>query len=165
MLKNIDRFINKHFPAQSANKAGPDTHHINLATACLLIEVMRADHDISDVELETIRDILAKSLALNENEISELITLAEQQADKLTSYHPFTTLINKNFDLDDKTNIMMNMWQVALSDHHLDKYEEHLIRKVAGLIYVPRDNLVASRRLACKNLGLDPGKQYRQQTD
>lgn len=161
MLKNIDRFINKYFPAQTENNERHDKHHVNLATACLLIEVMRSDHNIADVELDTIRDILAKSLALKENEVNELISLAEQQADKLTSYHPFTTLINKNFDMDEKTNIITNMWQVALSDCHLDKYEEHLIRKVAGLIYVPRDKLVASRRLACKKLGLDPNKQYR----
>lgn len=162
MLKNVEFFINKYFPAQTQSNKRHDVHHVNLATACLLIEVMRSDHDISDVELKTIRDILANSLALNEKEVSELITLAEQQADKLTSYHPFTTLINKNFNLDEKTNIMTNMWQVALSDSRLDKYEEHLIRKVAGLIYVPRHNLVASRRQACANLGLDPNKQYRE---
>lgn len=161
MLRNIESFINKYFPEQANSDKPHDAHHVNLAAACLLIEVMRSDHNISKVEMDTIRSILANSLTLSESEVSELIALAEQQADKLTSYHPFTTLINKNFSLDEKTNIMTNMWQVALSDSHLDKYEEHLIRKVAGLIYVPRDKLVASRRQACKNLGLDPSEQYR----
>ena len=161
MLKNIDSFIDKFFSGQPEIKGKHDKHHVNLATACLLIEVMRSDHNISDIELETIRTILKNSLALKENEVNELIMLAEQQADKLTSYHPFTTIINKNFSLEEKIKIMTNMWQVALSDNQLDRYEEHLIRKVAGLIYVPRDELVASRRQACENLGLDPAKQYR----
>lgn len=161
MINAIDNFVAKYFMAPSDNKKLHDEHHINLATACILIEVMRSDHDITKIELKTIREILSKNLALTEEKITELLALAEQQADRLTSYYPFTTLINKNFGLEEKKEIMVNMWQVALSDHSLDKYEEHLIRKIAGLIYVPRDQLVASRRLACKRLGLDPDKQYR----
>ncbi len=161
MINAIDNFVAKYFSSPAEDKTIHDEHHVNLATACILIEVMRSDHDIAEVELETIRNILSKNLGLNEEKTSELLKLAEQQADRLTSYHPFTTLINKNFNLEEKTEIMVNMWQVALSDHKLDKYEEHLIRKVAGLIYVPRDQLVASRRLACERLGLDPNEQYR----
>ncbi len=161
MINAIDNFVAKYFKESSDGGKHHDEHHVNLATACMLIEVMRSDHDITKIELKTIREILSKNLSLNEEKVNELILLAEQQADRLTSYHPFTTLINKNFDLKEKTEIMANMWQVALSDHNLDKYEEHLIRKVAGLIYVPRDQLVASRRLACKRLGLNPEEQYR----
>lgn len=160
-MNAIDNFVAKYFKESPDGKKYHDEHHVNLATACMLIEVMRSDHDITKIELKTIREILSKNLSLGEEKVDKLIKLAEQQADRLTSYHPFTTLINKNFDLKEKTEIMANMWQVALSDHNLDKYEEHLIRKVAGLIYVPRDQLVASRRLACKRLGLDPEEQYR----
>ena len=161
MINAIDNFVAKYFMAPPDDKKIHDAHHVNLATACILIEVMRSDHEITKIEFKTIREILSKNLALPEEKITELLALAEQQADRLTSYHPFTTLINKNFDLEEKTEIMVNMWQVALSDHNLDKYEEHLIRKIAGLIYVPRDQLVASRRLACERLGLDPNEQYR----
>jgi len=161
MKKTIDKFMQKYFPSESVTGGKLDEHRINLATACLLIEVMRSDQTTSEIEIETIRGILASSLGLNENEVNDLVSLAEQQADKLTSYHPFTSLINKSFNMSEKVNLMTNMWQVALSDKHLDKYEEHLIRKVAGLIYIPRDQVVASKRLACEKLGLSPDKSYR----
>ncbi|MDD9894524.1 MAG: TerB family tellurite resistance protein, partial [Gammaproteobacteria bacterium] len=38
-----------------------------------------------------------------------------------------------------------NMWRVAFSDERLDKYEEHLIRKIADLIYVSHSDFIKSK--------------------
>jgi len=34
------------------------------------------------------------------------------------------------------------MWQVAFADDNLDRYEEHLIRKVAELTYVSHQDFI-----------------------
>ncbi len=43
------------------------------------------------------------------------------------------------------------MWRVAYADGHLDKYEEHLIRQVAELTYVPHQDYIRAK-LAGKGL-------------
>ena len=42
------------------------------------------------------------------------------------------------------------MWQVAYADGHLDHYEEHLIRRVADLLYVEHRDFIQAK-LAVRN--------------
>ena len=40
------------------------------------------------------------------------------------------------------------MWQVAMADNALSQYEEHVIRKVADLLYVPHGDFIAAKQSA-----------------
>jgi uncharacterized tellurite resistance protein B-like protein len=40
------------------------------------------------------------------------------------------------------------MWRVAMADDVLSRYEEHLIRKVADLLYVPHSDFMAAKQQA-----------------
>ena len=37
------------------------------------------------------------------------------------------------------------LWEVALADEGLDKYEDYLVRKIAELLYVPHAELIRLR--------------------
>jgi uncharacterized tellurite resistance protein B-like protein len=37
------------------------------------------------------------------------------------------------------------MWRIAFSDKRLDKYEDHLIRKVSELIYVSHSDFIKTK--------------------
>jgi uncharacterized tellurite resistance protein B-like protein len=37
------------------------------------------------------------------------------------------------------------LWRVALADDRLDKHEDHVVRKVAGLLYVTHSDLIRIR--------------------
>ena len=62
--------------------------------------------------------------------------LAQEEADQATSLYDFTRLINDVYSYSQKLQLVQDMWQIAFSDEQVDKYEEHLIRKVSDLIYV-----------------------------
>jgi uncharacterized tellurite resistance protein B-like protein len=40
------------------------------------------------------------------------------------------------------------MWRVALADDALSRYEEHVIRKVADLLYLPHHDFMLAKQLA-----------------
>ena len=40
------------------------------------------------------------------------------------------------------------MWGVALADDALSRYEEHVIRKVADLLYLPHHDFMLAKQLA-----------------
>ena len=67
--------------------SGPDQtstvqqeHTLQLATAVLLVEVMRADPTIAPAERTAVIDTLRKRFALGADELARLVELAEQTA-------------------------------------------------------------------------------------
>ena len=144
MINSIKSFFEARLAAPEEN---PDTvkENTNLACAALLIEVINSDHQLDERESEELLDVLQESLHVSDEDLHEIAALAEQQAKEATSLYEFTRLINDNFDYDKKCDLIENMWRIAFSDEQLDKYEEHLIRRVAELIYVSHSDFIRTK--------------------
>jgi uncharacterized tellurite resistance protein B-like protein len=74
--------------------------------------------------------------------------LAEEEAREATSLYQFTSLMNEHFDHREKVLMILNMWEVAYADGRIDRYEEHLIRKVADLLYLSHKDFITSKQQA-----------------
>ena len=109
---------------------------LDLAIAALLIELSRADFSESASELDAIRQLLSRRFGLNVETVNALITRAIERADRAVSLHEFTHRLNAELPEADKLAIVEMLWQVSHADGHIDKHEEHLIRRVAGLLHV-----------------------------
>ena len=125
-------------PAHSA-------HGRHLAAAALLIEVARADYRHDPREQVTMREMLHRCFGLSHEELDTLLALAEAEAHEATSSYAFTRVINEEFTDAEKSALLRSMWQVAYADGDVDRYEEHLIRKIAGLIYVPHSEFIRAK--------------------
>lgn len=143
MLNKIRTF----FTTELARDEGQTLSHdqCQLATAALLIEVASADRDFDPQELETLKSVLARKFKLDATQLQELTDLAESEQENATSLYQFTQLINQDCKPDEKYHLLRAMWEVAYADGNLDKYEEHLIRKVAELIYVPHNEFIRAK--------------------
>ena len=132
MINKIKDFFNK------KTEESVDSSHsvVNIATAALLIEVMTIDGNLDADEITSIKKSLNEILDISESEILELIELSQEEVEEATSLYQFTKEINANFDLDQKLDLMTALWQVALADDYLDKYEESIIRKISDLIHL-----------------------------
>ncbi len=120
-------------------------HRLRLACAALLVEVARADIKVKAEEMATISAAIRKTFELSVAETDELIRLAEDEASEATSYHQFTSLINANYDKAQKIHLLELLWEVVYADAELEKYEEHLVRKLADLLYVPHSQFIATK--------------------
>ena len=119
-----------------------------LAAAALLIETARADFHQDEAEEVALRSLLADTLQLSKAQVEELVTLANQRDDEATSLYEFTRVINDHYTPAQKLALIDLMWKVAYADSDLDKYEEHLIRRVAELTYVPHQDYIRSKLAA-----------------
>jgi len=129
-------------------QAGPDQHGLQLATAALLFEMLRADEDEHPEERRTLELALQTCFSLDESETRQLAQLAEREATESVSLYQFTGLINRHFSPDEKIRVVEMLWQVAYADARLDRYEEALVRKIAELIHVPhREFMQAKHRV------------------
>lgn len=113
-----------------------------LALASLLVEMARADFDESDDEHSLISDLLASHYDLSSAESLELLNKARAANNKAVCLFDFTRSLHKSLDADQKQDVIRLLWQVALSDDKLDKYEDFLVRKVADLLYVPHSDVI-----------------------
>jgi uncharacterized tellurite resistance protein B-like protein len=123
-------------------------HRMQLAAAALLIETARADFTQSGEEEKALEDLLSRALKLDRYEVRELIKLATNRVDESTSLYEFTREINDHYSPAQKLSLITAMWKVAYTDGRLDKYEEHLIRQVAELTYVPHEEYIRSKLAA-----------------
>ena len=144
MLSSIKRFFESKI-SHSEDENSSSIKKIDLACAALLIEVINSDNELDERELKEFIETLRESLSLSEEELSELVKLAESEANQATSLYEFTRLINDEYEYEEKVGLIENMWRIAFSDEQLDKYEEHLIRKISDLIYVSHSDFIKTK--------------------
>lgn len=130
-------------------------YRLKLATAALMIEMMRQDGKTRDEEVEVIKNTLQTRFELDKAETGKLFDLATEQAKQAVDLYQFTSLIHKHFSPEDKIRIVENLWTVAFADNELDPHEEHLIRRISDLLYVPHSDFIKTKHKVQKALGLD----------
>jgi uncharacterized tellurite resistance protein B-like protein len=147
MLQAIKQFFEQGI-ASGLNNDQDSEHALQLATSALLFEMMRMDDEHHEAEHAMIREIIGRKFSLSNSETEQLLLLAEQEATQSTDYHQFTQLINRGFSLEQKIKVVEHLWLVAYADGQLDRYEEHLVRKIAELLYVPHRAFIAAKHRA-----------------
>jgi len=147
MIDAIKRFFN----AELSLDDGSDIEsQLQLASAALLIELSRADFNHCSSEQAALEKALKKQLSLDEKQLSTLVQLAEEENREATSLYQFTSLINDNYTLEQKFELVKTLWTVALADGEISKYEDHFIRKIAELIYLPHSEFIRAKVLMLK---------------
>ncbi len=119
-----------------------------LSAALLLMELARADLEIAEVEVVKIRELLAARYGLDDAALDRLLADARQRGESAVSLYDYVESLNARLDRAAKAELMNMLWQVAYADGHLDKYEESLLRKVAGLLYVPDQDYITAKLAA-----------------
>jgi uncharacterized tellurite resistance protein B-like protein len=149
MIKNIKNYFEELFQNNTESNS-PQIKTIELATAALMIEISLADAHIHDEERRVINNLLRSDFKLEQDDIDELIALAEKEVDHAVSLYEFTRLLNESLSMAEKINIIENLWRVAYADSVVDKYEEYYIRKVADLLYIAHSDYIQSKLKAAE---------------
>ena len=141
MIKKIKDFITK-LSDQTDNKEEKEESLLNNACAALLVEVAFADKEFDEQEKVSLRTSLLETYNLEESAINEIILDAEKSIEESTSLYGYTRVVNDEFEYQDKLDLLSNLWKVALADGYLDKYEEHLLRKISDLIHISHSDYI-----------------------
>ncbi|MEJ2362305.1 MAG: TerB family tellurite resistance protein [Gammaproteobacteria bacterium] len=134
---------------QKLTQTDPSTQlsvdEIKMAAVALLVEVMMADNQIDENEKQQLLKSTMSLLQLTREESEELIDRAITKHKELVSLYDLTRVINLKFEQARKLELLDHMWRIAYSDCQWDKYEEHIIRKVADLLYISHKDFVHAR--------------------
>jgi uncharacterized tellurite resistance protein B-like protein len=129
-------------------------HQLQLATAVLLVEVMRADASVQPAERAAALAALHRQFPLEPDALQRLLQLAEQTSRTANDFFAFTSTLNERFSQDQKIRVVEFMWQVAYADGSLGEGENHVISRVAGLLHVTHGEYIGAKLRAKQAAGL-----------
>ncbi|HRI18508.1 MAG TPA: TerB family tellurite resistance protein [Burkholderiaceae bacterium] len=135
-------------PAQAAE------HTLQLATAVMLIEVMRADPGFGAAERQAVVRALHAKFALADDEVERLVELGERAVRESTDWFEYTSHINARFDMAAKIRMVELMWGVAFADGRLSDHERHTLWRLSDLLHVPQGAYVHAKMRAREAAGL-----------
>jgi len=138
------------FSVEEADNTVDNDERMRLACAALMTEVATIDNHFDEKETAALISVLKTQFQLNDGEAQNLKELAEQERHDATSLHQFTSLVNEHCGPEEKFALVEGMWKVAYADGHIDKYEEHIIRRASELIYLSHSDFIRAK-LSVKN--------------
>ena len=138
---------------------GEDTYHkeegrkLKVATCTLFIEMAKADDNFTYKERDKIISIMKSTFDLEDECVNDLMDLAEKRLLSDDSIYDFTKIINQNFNNNQKFELLKNLWRLIYLDKKLDMYEDHLIKKIGGLINMGHEDIIGAKLLVKEELG------------
>ena len=145
MLKSLRALYDSLVPPPADASPEAAEHALQLATAVMLVEVMRADASFHPGEREAVQSALRDKFGLAADEAARLAELADDAARGATDLFTFTSRINAGFDMAQKLRMIEHMWRVAYADGQLAAHERHVLWRVADLLHVPQGAYVHAR--------------------
>ena len=137
----ILKFFNK-------NSEKSDTNEESINIACLLIHAAKIDENCTSEEKEMIKKTVKKLYPDLEN-LDAVISKAEQKENDSNHIQEFTKDV-KSLSMENKIIIIETLWRIILSDGKSDIYENNLMRRLAGLLYLD-DKIVGETKVKVLN--------------
>jgi uncharacterized tellurite resistance protein B-like protein len=122
-----------------------DSHETQLSAACLLLSVAEADEILEKQELDTIQDILKDFFSIADNDAYKLIQEAKDKMKNATGLFVFGQHLNTVFDHTDRLDFISCVFEVAYADGDLHYLEHHTVKKIANILNVNREDILASK--------------------
>ena len=127
---------------------GPERRNLQVAVAALLHEASRADYHQGDDEYAVASAALAGMFGLDADACARLLEEGRARAEQLTSFYAPVNIIKRDFSLEQRVRLVEHLWRVAFANGQLNPYEDHYVRKIAHLLYVPNTQSMLARNRA-----------------
>jgi len=144
----IERLKQLFAASEDETRKAPDPHQLAVAATALMVQLSRVDNNEDDRELQAILDLAVEVHEVTREEAEEILQDALSHVDDATSLYEFTGQINEHLDQDAKQSLLESIWRVAFADGRIDKYEEHLIRRMADLLHLNHREYMQARHRA-----------------
>ncbi|MEY4642361.1 MAG: hypothetical protein RLZZ227_2355 [Pseudomonadota bacterium] len=148
MLNSISAFFETLLKPNAGESQKTSVDRLHLASAALLLELANVDQHMDDKEQQVLMRILETKLQLDKAMLQNVWELAHAEQRQATSLYEFTSLINGSYSHAERLQLLHHLWEVAFADGRVDQYEEHLIRKVADLLYLTHGDFIRTKLAA-----------------
>ena len=153
MIERLSAFFRRLEDKPDIPPSGSD--EMALAATALMVETAVMDETFDETERATITRLIGARFALDPAAARALVEEAEQAVDASIQLFGFTKSINDHFNPEQRVELIEMLWEVAYADGIVHDFEENLLRRIAGLIYVTDRDRGLARNKVRKRLGLE----------
>ena len=105
----------------------------------LLVHAAKIDENFTEKEKELISKTLV-NLGVSEDDIEEIVNNSIKLDEETNQILEFTKEV-KNLDKKEKEIILETLWSIIYSDGNSDIYENNLMRRLTGLLYLDKKSV------------------------
>ena len=107
-----------------------------IAVVALLISTAKYDGNFDESERLEIQKLIKSYFSLSNENTDGLFKTAEEIENKANDLQQFTRSLNKVLNEEEKLKIIELIWKIIMADGIIDNYEENLVRRLSGLLYL-----------------------------
>lgn len=145
MIDIVKRFFGKTLANSASPAEASPRHDARVAVCALLLEMAKIDETFTDAEMAKIMSVLKKRYGVSEEDADALVSAAEKELAGSIDYWQFARLINENYSIDEKIEVIETLWRIVFVDGKMDKYENHLMHKLATLLRLTHQQLIDAK--------------------
>jgi uncharacterized tellurite resistance protein B-like protein len=151
MIDLVKKFLRKSVGNGITDLVEGRCHNIQVATCALLLEMAKIDSEFSEEEQESLLNILKDRYQLSEEDTEDLIQASNEELKGSIDLWRFTNLINRNYAIEEKIQIIEIVWEIAYADGKLDKHEDYLLHKLTKLLHLTHKQLIDAKLKVIEN--------------
>ena len=145
MINSLKRFFSQSAPADAGDSGRDPEHDIRIATCALFLEMARIDEKFTPEEMETVLSIMQEKYGLSREHADALVAEADKELEDSVDLWQFARLINENYAIDEKMEIIEILWRMVYVDGKMDEYEHYLMNKLKNLLRLSHDQLIGAK--------------------
>ena len=138
----------KFFKNKNKNKNDMDSSLIKITA--LLIHAAKIDENYTEKEKKIIKKAITELDSKDKN-VDEVLIKAEEIEKNSNQILDFTKEV-KNMNEDSKIKIIEVLWKIVYSDNNPDMYENSLMRRLSGLLYLDPKIVGDTKKRVINNL-------------
>ena len=128
---------------------GPDQNPL-VIRVILLLETASYDNEFAPEERQAIKRLLRDSYGLSPEETKELITLARSRREAVADIYVFTRELANAMNMEERLQMMTEIWEIIFADGRVDAQEEHFARKMQKLLRIDHPTWIAAKQAAAR---------------
>jgi uncharacterized tellurite resistance protein B-like protein len=111
----------------------------------------RIDEKFTAEEMDTVLSIMTEKYGLSREHADALVAEADRELEESVDLWQFAGLINENYSIDEKIEIIETLWQMVYVDGKMDEYEHYLMNKLKNLLRLSHDQLIGAKLKVLKS--------------
>ena len=145
MIDIIKQFFSNGRKSDEPAVESDNQHKLQVAVCALFLEIGRIDKTFTPEEMDTLLSILRERYGLPREKSDALIQEADRELENSVDYWQFADLINKNYSIEEKIEIVETLWRIVFVDGKMDRYEHYLMNKLGNLLRLTHAQLIDAK--------------------
>jgi uncharacterized tellurite resistance protein B-like protein len=126
---------------------------LQLALVLMLVQVLRADMQIRDEEVQAVAGALREILGVGRDEATDLMRVAAESARDSERMRRAVERLDRQLSRGQRRQLLEWLWRIALADAEVLGPEEYLIRKISELLRLATADIIEAKVRAKETFG------------